>query len=364
MDTTDPDIQFDSAGNCNHCNQYEKLKKDRTINKVSDFDQLVEKIKRRGKGKKYDCIAGISGGTDSSYMLHQLKSYGLRVLAVHYDSGWNTEEAVHNIRALTEKMKLDLYTFSVDWEEFRALQMAYLKAGVIDLDVPTDHALAGGLYKAAADNNVSFILTGHNMATESVMPESWVTDKLDSSNLLDIYRQYGSGLKLKTFPLQTLRTKFHNYNILKIEMIFVLNYIQYNKQKAAEELQKIYGWEPVRVKHGESVWTRFFQCHILPHRYGVDKRRAHFSNLIVSGVMSRKEALTELTTPVYKDNLADDKKMVLERFRISEPEFDKYMNQPIRKHSEFRSESSIKKLYAKIREITPLKGLLNISTRH
>jgi N-acetyl sugar amidotransferase len=364
MDTSDPDIQFDDNGICNHCNHYENLKKNRISQVTENLNELIQRIKKRGRGYNYDCVAGISGGTDSSYMLHQLKNSGLRVLAVHYDSGWNSEEAVNNIKVLTEKMGLDLYKFSVDWEEFRALQIAYLKAGVIDLDVPTDHALHGGLYKAAADNNVPFIFTGHNMATECVMPPSWVTDKLDSSNLLDIYQQFGNGVKLKTFPLQTLGTKFYNYNILKIEMIFMLNYIPYNKREAAEILQKKYNWAPVRVKHGESIWTRFFQCYILPQRFGVDKRRAHFSNLILSDVMTREEALAELQLPVYKDNFASDKTTILSRYGISETEFDKFMTQPVRQHSNFKTEKMIKNVYAKVKNILPFKGVLNTSTRH
>jgi N-acetyl sugar amidotransferase len=363
MDTSDPEIQFDTTGICNHCRHYDNLRKKRMMNAES-FDELIQRIKIKGKTAPYDCVAGISGGTDSSYMLHQLKNSGLRVLAVHYDSGWNSEEAVNNIKVLTEKMGLDLYKFSVDWEEFSALQIAYLKSGVVDLDVPTDHALHGGLYKAAADNNVPFIFTGHNMETESIMPPSWVTDKLDSSNLLDIYRQYGNGMELKTFPLQTLRTKFYNYNIRKIEMVFMLNYIRYNKQEAAEILQKKYNWSPVRVKHGESIWTRFFQCYILPKRFGIDKRRAHFSNLILSHVMTREEALAELEKPIYKDNLEEDKSMVLSRYKISEIEFDQYMKQPIRKHSNFKTEKGIKRIYSKVQSLKFFKGILNTSTRH
>jgi N-acetyl sugar amidotransferase len=362
MDTSDPDIQFDANGICNHCNHHEQ--KNSILRTAEHVDALIQRIKKRGRAYAYDCAAGISGGTDSSYMLHQLKSFGLRVLAVHYDSGWNSEEAVNNIQLLTEKMGLDLYKFSVDWEEFKALQIAYLKAGVIDLDVPTDHALHGALYKAAADHDVPFIITGHNMATESIMPTSWVTDKLDSSNLLDIYQQYGSGVQLKTFPLQTLGRKFYNYNIRKIEMVFMLNYIRYNKPEAAEILQKTYNWAPVRVKHGESIWTRFFQCYILPTRFGVDKRKAHFSNLIVSGMMTREEALAELKMPIYKDNFETDKAMILSRYQISEREFENYMTQTIRQHSDFKTEKRIKNVYAKVRDVMPFKGMLNISTRH
>ena len=364
MDTSDPDIQFDSNGVCNYCSYYRILKKDRKIYDISNFDNLIFKIKKRGKSHPYDCVAGISGGTDSSYMLHTLKSLGLRVLAVHYDSGWNTEEAVYNVKVLTEKMGIDLYRFSVDWEEFKSIQIAYLKAGVIDLDVPTDHCLHGSLYKAAADKNVPFILTGHNLETECIMPPSWVADKLDSSNLLDIYHQYGNGTPLKTFPLQTLSTKFCNYNIRKIEMIFMLNYLKYNKQDAAELLKKEYGWEPVRVKHGESIWTRFYQCYILPKRFGVDKRRAHFSNQILSDVITREEALNELKMPAYKDDFETDKEVILRRYEITETEFEKFMTQPIRKHSEFKTEKAIKDIYAKVRKLIPFNSLLNISTRH
>jgi hypothetical protein len=261
-------------------------------------------------------------------------------------------------------MGLDLYTFKVDWEEFKAVQMAYLRAGVVDLDVPTDHALHGALYKSAVDKKAPYILTGHNMSTESIMPDSWVFDKLDSKNLMDIYRTHGDVVKLKTFPLQTLKTKFLNYNVRKIEMIFILNYMRYNKTEAAEILQKEYNWEPVRVKHSESICTRFYQCYILPTRFGIDKRRAHFSNLILSGVVTRDAALTELSKPIYLDDLENDKKIIFKRFGINEAEFDALMQVPKRTQSDFKTEKALKETYAKIRNILPLKGLLKVSTRH
>ena len=363
MDTSDEDIEFDENGVCHHCRNYTYLKSQRYANSADSFAKILERIKLRGQSHPYDCIIALSGGTDSSYLIHRLKDFGLRVLAVHYDSGWNSEEAIINVKTLTDRMKVDLYAYTVDWEEFKALQIAYLKAGVIDLDVPTDHALHGSLYKAAVDKNVPFILTGHNYETECVMPKQWVTDKLDSRNLMDIYKQYGSKVKLKTFPLQTLKTKFVNYNVKKIEMIFVLNYLKYDKEEASKELQELYGWKPVRVKHGESIWTRFYQCYILPERFGVDKRKAHFSNLILSGVMNRAEALEALKTPTYKDNLEADKKFILDRYGISEMEFNAWMKQPIRKHSEFKSESGIKKTYQTIRRMLPVK-FLKASTKH
>lgn len=362
MDTSDPNIVFNEEGVCHHCLNYSKLRTETPKYNYDQFDALVARMKKRGKKYPYDCVVGISGGTDSSYLLHQLKNAGLRVLAMHYDSGWNTEEAVHNVKVLTQKMDLDLYTFKVDWEEFKAIQMAYLRSGVVDLDVPTDHALHGALYKSAVDKKAPFILTGHNMSTESIMPDTWVHDKLDSKNLMDIYKKHGNVVKLKTFPLQTLKTKFLNYNIRKIEMIFMLNYMPYNKTEAAAILQKEYNWEPVRVKHGESIWTRFYQCHILPTRFGIDKRKAHFSNLILSGVVTRDEALKELDKPIYLDDLENDKKVIFNRFGISEAEFNKLMNVTKRTQSDFKTEKALKETYAKIRKMIP--GLLKVSTRH
>jgi N-acetyl sugar amidotransferase len=361
MDTSDPDIQFDEENTCNHCSSYDALRNNRYKRSNSKFEAIIERIKKRGKPYPYDCIVAFSGGTDSSYMLHKLKDSGLRVLAVHYNSGWNSEEANHNVHSMTEKIGVDLYEYTVDFEEFRALQIAYLKAGVVDMDVPTDHALYGSLYQAAIDKNVPFILTGHNFETESVMPDSWVTDKLDSNNLLDIYKQFGDGTPLKTFPIQTLWRKFINYNVKRIEMIFILNYLDYNKEEASEEMKEIYGWERVRVKHGESIWTRFYQCHILPEKFGVDKRRAHFSNLIISGVISRDEALIELETSPYKDNLEADMKYIFEKYRIDADAFQEWMQQPNRLHSNFKNEKWVKNMYARVRKLIPA---LKISTRH
>lgn len=361
MDTSDPDIIFDEEGVCHHCKRYDNLRNNRYEKSTEKFQEIIEHIRKRGKNHAYDCLVAFSGGTDSSYMLHKLKDSGLRVLAVHFNSGWNAPEATHNVRTMTEKIGVDLYEYEVDWKEFAAIQIAYLKAGVIDLDVPTDHALHGSLYQAAVDKDVPIILTGHNFETECVMADSWVTDKLDSKNLLDIYMQYGDGTPIKTFPLQALRRKFINYNIKKIEMIFILNYLDYDKEEASKELNAAYGWERVRVKHGESIWTRFYQCYILPERFGVDKRRAHFSNLILSGVMKRDEALKELENPPYKDSFEEDMKVILDRFGLSKEEFEEFMKQPTRKHSDFKNEKGLKEMYAKVRKFVP--GL-KASTKH
>ena len=361
MDTTDPDIQFDHQNICNHCHQYNVLRNKRYLNSTEKFDGIISKIRKRGKKHRYDCIVAFSGGTDSSYMLHKLKDCGLRVLAVHYNSGWNSNEATHNIRSMSEKIGVDLYEYTVDFNEFRSLQIAYLKAGVVDMDVPTDHALHGSLYQVAVEKNIPFILTGHNFETESIMPKSWVTDKLDSSNLLDIFKQFGDGSSLKSFPIQTLWRKFYQYNVKRIEMIFILNYLNYDKEKASEEMNKLYNWERVKVKHGESIWTRFYQCYILPEKFGIDKRRAHFSNLILSGVIEREDVLKELTSPPYKNNLEEDMNLIFDKYKINKSEFEEWMKQPIRKHADFKNEKWIKEWYANIKKIIPW---FKTSTRH
>lgn len=361
MDTSDSEIIFDSAGICNHCKKYDRLRNHQYKESTAQFQSIIDRIKKRGKSHPYDCIVACSGGTDSSFMLHKLKDCGLRVLAVHFNSGWNSEEATHNVQSMTEIIGVDLYEYTLDFEQFRSLQLAYLRAGVVDMDVPTDHALIGSLYQVAADKNVPFIVTGHNFETECVIPDSWITDKMDSRNLLDIYKQFGDGSPLTSFPLQTLWRKFVNYNIKKIEMIFILNYLDYDKEKASEEMKKLYGWERVRVKHGESIWTRFYQCYILPKKFGIDKRRAHFSNLVLSGVMTREDALSDLETPIYKDNFEEDRNIIFEKYRITEDEFETWMTQPNRSHSEFKSEKRLKEMYAKIRKIIPW---FKISTRH
>ena len=361
MDTTDPDIVFDNQNICNHCHQYLKLRNINYLNSTAKFDGIISYIRKRGKSYSYDCIVAFSGGTDSSFMLHKLKDCGLRVLAVHYNSGWNSEEATFNIRTMTAKIGVDLYEYTVDFNEFRALQIAYLKAGVVDMDVPTDHALHGSLYQVAIEKKVPIILTGHNFETESVMPLSWVTDKLDSRNLRDIYKQFGEGTTLKKFPIQTLWRKFYQYNVKRIEMIFILNYLDYNKELAALEMKKLYDWERVKVKHGESIWTRFYQCYILPKKFGIDKRRAHFSNLILSGVINRDEALKELELPLYKNDFNKDKELIFEKYKIHYLDFEKWMNQPNRKHADFKNEKWLKESYALLKKIIPW---FKISTRH
>jgi len=362
MDSTISGISFSAQGICNFCLEYEHLaqKPSNTLH----AEKIIESIRKQGKGKLYDCIAAVSGGADSSFMLHQLVKTGLRPLAVHYDCGWNTLEATQNIKKLVDKLNIELYTYVVNWEEFRDVQLAYLRAGVIDLEIPTDHSFNAALYKVAALHGIRTIITGQNRVTEYYMPKAWVHDKNDAINLLDIYRKFGNGKQLKTFPLLTLWSKFYYYNLLQIRSIYLLNYMDYPKSEALELLRTEYGWAPLWVKHGENVWTRFYQCFILPTRFGVDKRKAHLSNLVASGQMSRKEALKALEEPIYSGDLRADREYVLKKFEINKQEFHEFMCQPIREHSQFRTEEAWKMAYTKLRRMPVFSRLFGTSGRH
>ncbi len=366
LDTSDSYITFDKDGVCNYCHEYESKSKQILHERESKlFEGIVSTIKESGGNKEYDCVIGISGGLDSSYLLYMAHKAGLRPLAVHYDCGWNTENAVHNIEKLLAHLDIDLYSFVVNWKEFRDMQLAYLKAGVVDLEIPTDHSYLAALYKTAAQFGVRHILTGHNFVTEGIMPRSWVYDKGDARNLMDIYQKHGNLSHLESFPVIRLPEKFWFYNVKKIENLHLLNYLPYLKLDAARTLSEITGWQPHPVKHGESVWTRFYQCYILPRRFGIDKRRAHLSTLICSGQIRRVDALLELEQPIYDEVLLKtDKEFVLKKFQLNEVEFEQYMVQPIRNHTDYKSDLEIKGLYHSIRRLFSLSRSFKISQHY
>ncbi len=238
MDTTDPEIKFDENGVCNHCKRYEELVRLKLLTgeeREKRLKEIVGKIKRYGKNKKYDCIIGVSGGVDSSYVAYIAKKLGLRPLAVHLDNGWDTELAISNIEKILKKLDIDLYTYVVDWEEFRDLQLAYFKASVVDIEVVTDHAIIAALYDIADKRKIKYILSGSNIVTEGIMPNSWGYNKNDLRNLKDIYKRYGT-VKLKTYPTMGL-FKWLYYRFIKgIQTIPLLNYMDYNKKKAKKLL--------------------------------------------------------------------------------------------------------------------------------
>ncbi len=339
MDTTDPKIIFDSQGVCNHCHQFEEVTKKgwfpgeegRTL-----WAAHIEEIKTAGKGNEYDCILGLSGGVDSSYLAIKAHEWGLRPLVMHVDAGWNSELAVANIEAIVKHCNYDLHTHVVDWEDMRDLHLAYLRAGVSNQDVAQDHAFFAGLYHFATKNNIRYILSGGNIATESIFPASWHGSAMDAINLKAIHNQYGQR-KLKNY----LTVSFFDYYfwypfVKKMRVLRPLNFMPYDKEQALKELQNTVGYKPYPRKHGESVFTKWFQNHYLPVKFKMDKRRPHLSSLVVSGQMTRTEALLKLEEPLYNlSELEIDIKYLCKKLRISRNEFDDFMNVQIHDYSSF-----------------------------
>jgi N-acetyl sugar amidotransferase len=344
MDHTDPNIFFDSEGYCNHCTT--ALRKINQLSCKNEFErernllQLVRKIKESAKGKKYDCIIGLSGGVDSSYLAYiVVKKLGLRPLAVHLDNGWNSELAVQNIEKIVKKLNIDLYTYVIDWEEFRELQKAYLKASVIDLEVLSDNAIVIAIHKLLRKFRLKYFLIGFNYKAESIMPESWLySPKYDSLNISSIYKEFGSGKKLKTYPMLSFLGYLHYRFFDKSRSINILDIVPYEKEKAIKVLQDELGWRDYGGKHYESKITHFYQAYILPVKFKVDKRKAHLSSLIVSGQISREMALKKLAeTIITNEVLAEEKVYFLKKLGITDEEFDTILHLPIRSHFDFPS---------------------------
>lgn len=311
MDTSDPDIEFDEQGACNHCRSAkEKLIEGwfPTAQGKKSLDAIAAEIREYGKDKEYDCIIGVSGGVDSSYLLHLAKvEMKLNPLVVHVDAGWNSEIAVSNIEKLVDKLGLDLYTYVVDWAEMRDLQVAYLKASLANQDVPQDHAFFAKLYELADKKKIKYTLTGSNLSSESILPAAWGYDAEDSIQIKAIHRKYGK-VKLKSYPLMSFwKNKIYWPYFKRMVVVRPLNFVDYNKNKAILSLEQNYGWRYYGGKHHESKWTKFFQAYYLPEKFGYDKRRAHLSSMIVAGQMTRGEAIAELEKPIYNEReLAED----------------------------------------------------------
>jgi N-acetyl sugar amidotransferase len=345
MDTiSDPFITFDDKGVCNYYYDYLKLESSKVIKSVAGQEkikEIVAKIKERGKGKKYDCITGVSGGVDSTYLVLQAKKLGLNPLVVHFDNGWNSELAVKNIENIISKLNFDLYTLVVDWDEFKDLQLAYFKSNVVDIEALSDHAIYGTLFKLANQYNIKYVLSGGNIVTEGILPKYWIFNKADSKNIVDIHRLFGTRT-LKTYPFFSTTMKRYYFNVLGIEIISLLDYSDYVKTDIKDTIVKELEWRDYGGKHYESIFTKFYQGYILPVKFGIDKRKAHLSTLICSGQISREEALEELCKPIYDaQELKRDMEFVLKKLGLTESEFEQYLNAPRREHTEFKHEKGV-----------------------
>ena len=338
MDTTDPKIYFDVDGVCNHCNQYDDLVK--LYGDYADekrLKEIVSKIKSEEKDKEYDCILGISGGVDSSYLAYLSHKLGLRVLAVHVDAGWNSEVAVQNIQKICKKLNIDLHTIVIDWPTMKELQRAYMFSGLPNLDVPQDHAFLASVYAYAKKYKIKYMLNGSNLATEGILPRAWGQAAIDYKSIKNIYKKYGRGKSLKQYPHFNILQYLYLKN--KVVRVDLLNYVPYSKKGAIELLSQEFDWKYYGGKHFESRFTKFFQSYYLPIKFGYDKKRAHLSSLIVGGELNRDAALSEIEDKSsYSENeMLEDRDYILKKLDISLEEWDGIMFQPCKSIDDYPS---------------------------
>lgn len=342
LDTNDDAaISFDEKGVCNYCNTYYKnygnIKSNPHFN-GTNLRPTLDKIKSLSKGKKFDSIMGLSGGVDSSYLALKAKEWGLNPLLIHFDNGWNSELAVQNINAIIDYTGFELYTYVVDWEEFRDLQLSYVKAGVLDWEIPTDHGFFACLFNQAYKRGIKSILTGHNYQTESILPKPMRWSKMDVANLKDIHATFGKGKKIKSFPTLDFWKYSYFQLVMKFNRFNLLEMIDYNKDEAKKEIIEKMGWIDYGGKHYESFFTKFYQGYVLPQKFKVDKRKAHLSNLICSGQITKELAKEELAKPPYElEKIEADTAYFTKKLGIKREEFDFIMKQTPVPHLNYKS---------------------------
>jgi N-acetyl sugar amidotransferase len=334
MDSSDSRISFDKDGVCDHVTDFYRNVKPNwsaDVGNRNKLNHILEYIKAEGRNSEYDCILGLSGGVDSSYMLHfAVKELGLRPLVFHVDGGWNSELAVHNISVLVDKLGLDLFTEVINWHEMRDFQLAWFKSGVPHLDIPQDHAFIATLYKFAAKYRIKYILNGGNISTECVRnPMEYFYYGTDMRHIRDIIRRFGS-VRMETYPFSSvLHHKIYLRYIRGVKVVRPLNFIPYVKADALHILQEEYGWKPYPQKHFESHFTKFYESYWLPERFSFDPRRVQFSSMILTGQMTRDEALKLLEKPAYDpDTIGNDFEYVATKLDISIDELRRYFTMP------------------------------------
>lgn len=353
MDTSDSRITFDTHGVCDHCNDfYTNVKPNWHTDERgrAEIDKLVAKIKKDGEDRDFDCLLGMSGGVDSSYLLHlAVKEFGLKPLVFHVDGGWNSELAVHNIQVMIDKLGLDLYTEVINWEEMKDFQLAFFKSGVPHIDIPQDHAFIATLYNFADKYKIKYILNGGNVSTECVRnPMEWLYYGTDMAQLKDIMKRF-STVEMKTYPFSSIfRHKFYLRYIHGVQVVKPLNYMPYIKEDASNFLAKEYGWTPYPQKHFESRFTKFFEGYWLPERFGFDTRRVQFSSLILTGQMTREDALKKLELPAYNsETIEEEFNYIATKLGITPEELRNYFTMPKKFYWDYKNNESIFNLGAK-----------------
>ncbi|HEX6335270.1 MAG TPA: N-acetyl sugar amidotransferase [Flavisolibacter sp.] len=339
MDTTDPDIRFDESGYCNHCTEFfekvEKLKQEKKFGPAC-LPDVIRKIKASGRSnEKYDVVLGISGGVDSCYTAYLLSQHGIRTLLVHLDNGWNSDFATLNIKNIARALKFDYESFVLDWEQFKDIQLAFLKASVVEAETPTDVAILGALHRVAAKYGVKYIISGGNLATEGILPRLWHYNAKDTVYFSAIVKTFGTK-RVHTFPLFDYKAEFYYKFIKGIRILYLLNFVTYNKAEATRILKEKLGWRDYGGKHHESRFTKFIQSYLLPKKFNLDYRKATFSSLICSGLMTREKALEELKEPMF--NVAEierDKEYIAKKLGITIVELNTLIDLPGRYYFEY-----------------------------
>jgi len=335
LDSTIPDIHYDEKGVCNFCRMHEVLDQKYPLTEEGrkKFEQIIEGVKKNGRGKEYDCVVGVSGGRDSSYTLYIAKKMGLRPIAVHFDNGWNTEISVRNIKNAIEKLEVDLHTHVADWEEFKDLQIAFLKASVSDVEVPTDFAITSVLFEVAKKYGIKNILIGHSFRTEGIAPLEWTY--IDARYIRSIYKLFGKKKEITSFPLMSMSQLIYYTFFLKMNFIHVPEFIEYEHDKVNTILTEELGWQYYGGHHHESSYTEFIQSYLLPTKFAIDKRKLELSALIRSGQMKRDDALNELKNPYpYRKDLIP---YVLNKMGLSHQEFETILAAPPKSFHDYPS---------------------------
>jgi N-acetyl sugar amidotransferase len=347
MDTTDARLTFDDKGVCDHCINFNNNVRPHWHTDQRGWQVLqgvVARIKREEKGKAFDSILGLSGGLDSSYLLHiAVTALGLRPLVFHVDGGWNSEIAVHNIEVLVNKLGLDLFTEVIDWEEMKDFQLSFFKAAVPHIDIPQDHAFIATLYQFAYKHSIRFILNGGNYSTEGVRnPLEWIYHATDMKHLKDLHSRFGQRALVK-YPFSgILWHKVYLRYVKNIQVIKPLNYVPYVQSEASDLLRREYGWQPYPQKHFESRFTKFYEGYWLPAKFGYDTRRVQYSSLILTQQITREEALQKLATPALDEGTIDREfEYVAKKLGISQNELQAYFDAPNRSYRDYASQERL-----------------------
>ena len=354
MDTSDSVIKFDDHGVCDHCKTFDKEilpNWNMGIGREKQLSSIVNRIKKGGEGKDFDCILGMSGGVDSSYLLYLAKKVlNLRPLVFHVDAGWNSQIAVNNIERLVDGLDLDLYTEVIDWDDMKSLQRAYFRSGVPHIDTPQDHAFFATMYKFASNHEIKNILTGGNYSTECVRnPNEWMYFQSDSTQLRDIYKKHG-GSPLKRYPITNIIWhKVYLPYVKRIKLHRLLDYLPYNKEQATQFLEDNYGYKRYPQKHFESRFTKFYESYWLPEKFGFDTRRVQFSSLILTGQMTREIALNELKKLAYDPEIIQhDFEYVASKLDMSVNELQECFDLPNKSYKDYKNQETLYRVGAKV----------------